>query len=79
MHGGPLVEATRLRFDSKLSRNRHPNMTQNEHVCAIFCRPDVAGDVISGENVKTIKGYVVLNFEAAGISRFRANQHQPFV
>ena len=54
-------------------------MAQNEHVYAIFCRPEVAGDVISGGNVKTIEGYVVLNFEAASISSFRANQNQPFV
>ena len=40
-------------------------MTQNEHVYAICCRPEVAGDVISGENVKTGKGYTMLNFEAA--------------
>ena len=46
-----------------LSRNRDCNMTLNEHVYAICCRPDVAGDVISGENVKSIEGYVVLKFE----------------
>ena len=40
-------------------------MTKNEHVYAIFCRPKVACDTISTENVKTIEGYVVLNFEAA--------------
>ena len=40
-------------------------MTQNEHVYAICCRPEVAGDVISGENVWTIEGYAVLNFEVA--------------
>ena len=46
-------------------------MTQNEHVYAICCyRPEVAGDVISGGNVKTIEGYGVLNFEAASISSF---------
>ena len=27
--------------------------------------PEVAGDVISGENVKTIEGYAVLDFEVA--------------
>ena len=37
----------------------------------IYCRPEVAGDIISGENVKTIKGYAVLNFEAASFSSFR--------
>ena len=42
-------------------------MTQNEYVCAIFCRPEAAGDFISGVNVKTIGGYFVLNFEAASI------------
>ena len=45
-----------------LSRNRHPNMTQNEDVYAICCRPEVAGDVIFGGNVKALDGYAVLNF-----------------
>ena len=36
---------------------------QIEHVYAICCRPEVACDVISGENVKTFEGYVALNFE----------------
>ena len=39
-------------------------MTPNEHVYAICCLPEVAGDVISCENVKTVEGYAVLNFEA---------------
>ena len=38
-----------------LSRNHHPNMIQTEHVYAICCRPEVAGEVISGENEKTIE------------------------
>ena len=59
-------------------RNRDPNMTQIEHVYAICCRVKVAGDVISGENVKTTKGYAALNFEAASISSFREYQNQPF-
>ena len=46
-------------------------MTQNEHVYEICCRPEVAGDVISGENVKTIDGYTLLNFEVASFSNFR--------
>ena len=54
-------------------------MTQNEHVYAIYCRPEVDGDVISGGNVKTIEGYVGLNFEAASVSSFRANQNQPIM
>ena len=53
-------------------------MTQNEHVYAIFCRLEVAGDVISAGNVQTIDRYVVLNFEAASFSSFRENQNQPF-
>ena len=53
-------------------------MTKNEHVNAIFCRPEIAGDVISGGNVETVDGYVVLNFEADSVSSFHANQNQPF-
>ena len=40
-------------------------MTQNEHVYAICCQPEVAGDVISTENEKTMKGDAVLNFKVA--------------
>ena len=46
-------------------------MTQNEHAYAIWCRPEVAGVVISGENVKTVDGYAVSNFEVAPFSGFR--------
>ena len=46
-------------------------MTQNEHVYAICCRPEVAGAVTSGENVKTIEGYTMLHFEVASFSSFR--------
>ena len=53
-------------------------MTQNEHVYVICCRQEVAGDVISGENVKTIEGYAMLNFEVARFSTFRENPIQPF-
>ena len=35
-----------------LPRNREPNRTPKEHV---FCRPEVAGDVIFGQNVKTME------------------------
>ena len=49
----------------RISGNRHPNITKHEHDYAIFCRPEVAGDVNSGENVKTVERYVALNFEAA--------------
>ena len=53
-------------------------MTQNEPVYAICCPSEVVGDVISGENVKTIKYYASLNFEAAIVSILRENQKQPF-
>ena len=46
-------------------------MTKNEHVYAISCQPEIVVDVISGENVKTIEGYAVLNFEVASFSSFR--------
>ena len=48
-------------------------MTENEHVSAIFCLPEVAGDVISGGDVKAAVGYVSINFEAASVSSFREN------
>ena len=41
-------------------------------VYAIFCRPEVAGDVISSGNIKITEGYAVLNFEAAGIIKRNA-------
>ena len=63
----------------RLSRNRDPNFTQNEHVYAIFCRLEVAGDVIFGGIEKTIERYVVLNFEASSTSSFRENHNQSFV
>ena len=53
-------------------------MTQNEHANAIFCWPEVTDDVISGEHVKAIEGYAVLNFEAAGFSCYWKKQNQPF-
>ena len=46
-------------------------MTQNEQVYAICYRTEVAGNVISGESVKTIEGYVVLNFDVASFISFR--------
>ena len=53
-------------------------MTQIEPIFAIYCRPEVAGDVISGENIKTIECYALLNFEAAIFSSFWENQNRPF-
>ena len=37
-----------------LSRNRDPNMTQNEHVHAICCRLEVDDDVTSGGNIESV-------------------------
>ena len=53
-------------------------MAQNEYVYAIYCQPEVVGDVISRGNVKTIEGYAVLNLEGASFTSFRENQIQPF-
>ena len=39
-------------------------------------RPEVAGDVISGENVKIAEGYALLNFESATVSSFQENKNQ---
>ena len=46
-------------------------MTQNEHVYAICCRLEGAGDVISGDNVKTLGANAVLNFIVASLNIFR--------
>ena len=54
-----------------LSRNRDPNMTQNLQVCTIFFRPEVVYDAISGQNVKTIEGYLALIFEVASSNRLK--------
>ena len=53
-------------------------MTKNEQVYAICYRPEVVGDVISGENVNTAEGYPSLNVDAASISSFGKNHNQPF-
>ena len=45
-------------------------MTQNEHVCAICCRLEVA-DIISGQNIKAVEGYVVVCFGAARLNSFQ--------
>ena len=52
-------------------------MTRNEHVYAIYCRMEVAGDVMSGENVKATDGYAVLNFEAHSISSLTVGPPEP--
>ena len=61
-----------------LSRSRDANLTQNEYVYATCSRPEIAGDVIFGENVKTSEGYAVLNCEADSFSSVPENQIQQF-
>ena len=53
-------------------------MTQNEHVCVICCRQEVAGAIISSEHVNTIKGFAVSNFEVASFSTFRNIRKKTF-
>ena len=59
----PLNQFPKLQTFSELVelllRHGDPYMTQTEHVYASCCRPEVAGYVISSENVKTIDGYAV--------------------
>ena len=43
-------------------------MTQNEHVYAICCQLLVDDDVIFRWNIKTVEGYVAVNFEATSFS-----------
>ena len=45
-------------------------MTPNKHVYAICCRLEVAGNIVSGKNVKTVENYAVLHFEVASFSSF---------
>ena len=53
-------------------------MTKNEYVYVICCRPEVAGDVISSENVNTLERYAILNFEVASFNSFRDIQKKSF-
>ena len=46
-------------------------MTKNVHVCTICCRLEVAYGVISGRNVKSIDGYLVVDLDVASSNRFR--------
>ena len=59
-------------IDRTVIKNKgDPSLTQNERVYATCCRPEVGDDVISGEDVETLEGYVVVNFEDATCSVFR--------
>ena len=46
-------------------------MAKNGHVHAICCRSEDAGDVISSRNLKSIDGYMSLNFEVSSSNSFR--------
>ena len=46
-------------------------MSQNLHVCTICLRPEVVCDIISSRNVKTIDGYLAIDFEVAISNSFR--------
>ena len=59
-----------LKSIEPLSSSCDLNMTQNEHVYAVCCPPEVDDDVIFSRNVKTFEGYVVVNFEVASSSSF---------
>ena len=46
-------------------------MTTNEHVYAIYCRPEVDDDdVISVPNIKESKTILIVNFEVVSSSSF---------
>ena len=42
-------------------------MAQILHICVICCRQEATYDVISGLNVKTIEGYLLVNSEVAAL------------
>ena len=66
-----------MKSTEPLSSNCVQNITQNEQVFAICCRPEVDDDVVSGVNVSTVTGFVVVNFEVASSSglRYIKNSH----
>ena len=53
-------------------------MTKNGHVYAIYCRPEVAGDVTSCRNVKTNESYEKVKFEDDSSSSFRDIKKKSF-
>ena len=49
-------------------------MTEHPLLIITICSPTKAtGDVISGADMKTIQGYILVNFEVASLSSFREN------
>ena len=58
-----------------LSRSHDPNMTKNEHVYGIRCRPELDCGLMSNQNVNTIEGYVTLKLLALVVSEiFQENR-----
>ena len=53
-------------------------MTQDRHIYTICGRMEVASDVISGQNLKPIEWYMVVNFEIASQSSLRENAPKLF-
>ena len=46
-------------------------MTHNLQMCTICFRPEVVYDVMSGRNIKTIEGYLMVYFEVTSSNSFR--------
>ena len=46
-------------------------MTHSLHICTICCQLDIVYDVISGRNVKTIEGCLVVNAKVTSSNNFR--------
>ena len=56
-----------------LSRNRNLNMTQNLPVCTIYCRPEVANDVILGMAADIVGADVPIRLGVSRSNGFRDN------
>ena len=54
-------------------------MTQNLHVCVFYYLPEAVYEVISGRNVKTIEGYLLVKFEGARSNNLRDIKKNHFV
>ena len=52
-------------------------MTQNEHVYTICCEPEVADDIISGDNAETFWDHPVVNLWIAFFSGFFETRSSP--
>ena len=66
-------------YVESLSRNHDPKVTQNLHVFAICCRPEIDNDVISGVAVDNVGMDVPIKFGDSGSNRFRDIRGADFV